>query len=162
MSRKYVDGNSVKLTLSSFCQVDAELFSGEKIAGLEPRRLFPVTGPEQYISLLDENEVEQMIIRSLDSLDKQSADAVRSCLTDYYRIPIITAVNSFTDKFGLLTLFCETNLGSASIIVKNRYSDIKVLSGKRILIKDSSDNRYEIPDLNDLDRRSSGIISNFI
>ena len=52
MSRKYVDGDSVRFTPSSFCQVDAELFGGERINALEPRRLFPLSGPDRYISLL--------------------------------------------------------------------------------------------------------------
>ena len=85
MSRKYVDGDSVRFTPSSFCQVDAELFGGERINALEPRRLFPLSGPDRYISLLNEEGKEQMIVRSLDSLDKKSAEAIRACLTDYYR-----------------------------------------------------------------------------
>ena len=71
MSRKYVDGDSVRFTPSSFCQVDAELFGGERINALEPRRLFPLSGPDRYISLLNEEGKEQMIVRSLDSLDKK-------------------------------------------------------------------------------------------
>ena len=162
MSRKYVDGDSVRFTPSSFCQVDAELFGGERINALEPRRLFPISGPDRYISLLNEEGKEQMIVRSLDSLDKKSAEAVRACLTDYYRIPEICAFNGFTDKFGLLTFSVETNFGNASVTVKNRHSDIKLFYGKRVLIKDASDNRYEIPDIEALDRRSRHIILSYL
>ena len=102
------------------------------------------------------------IVRSLDSLDKKSAEAIRACLTDYYRIPEICAFNGFTDKFGLLTFSVETNFGNVSVTVKNRHSDIKLFYGKRVLIKDASDNRYEIPDIEALDRRSRHIILSYL
>lgn len=162
MSRLYVDGNSVRFSPFSFCQVTAIMYSGEKIEALEPRRLFPLSGPDEYISLLSEDGSEKMIIRSISSLDGDSAEAVRGCLGEYYRIPQITSFDGCTDKFGVLKFTVNTNFGEASFSVKNRHSDIKLLCGKRILIKDSSDNRYEVPDMNTLDKRSQKLISSYL
>lgn len=162
MSRNYVDGNSVKFTLSSFCQVTATLFSGEVIEELEPRRLFPLSGPDEYISLLDGEGKERMIVRNLSSLDAESADAVRECLTERYRLPQIESFDDCFDKFGQLVFTVRTNFGETSFTVKNRHSDIKLLYGKRIMIKDGSDNRYEVSDLNALDKRSVRIISSYL
>lgn len=162
MSRKYVDGNSVKFEPESFCQVRATLFSGEVIEGLEARRLFPLSGPDEYISLLDGEGNEQMIVRNIASLDKESADAIRECLTERYRIPLIESFDNCVDKYGQLEFTVMTNFGMTTFTVKNRHSDIKLLYGKRIMIKDSSDNRYEVSDLNALDKRSARIISSFL
>ena len=40
------------------------------------------------------------------------------------------------------------------IEITHRQSDIKVIYSRRVLIKDSSDNRYEIPDYEELDAKS--------
>ena len=53
MARLYVDGNTARFTKKDICLVDMELFGGEKVEDLEPRRLFPVSGRMKYISLLD-------------------------------------------------------------------------------------------------------------
>lgn len=162
MPRNYVDGNTVRFAPYSFCQVTATLYSGEVIEGLEPRRLFPLSGPDEYISLFDGDGNERMIVRSLSSLDGESASALRGCLSEYYRIPQITSFDGCTDKFGLLKFTVGTNFGATTFTVKNRHSDIKLLYGKRIMIKDSSDNRYEVPDMNELDKKSLKLISSYL
>lgn len=116
----------------------------------------------EYISLLSEDGSEKMIIRSISSLDGDSAEAVRGCLGEYYRIPQITSFDGCTDKFGVLKFTVNTNFGEASFSVKNRHSDIKLLCGKRILIKDSSDNRYEVPDHEYARQRSQRLISSYL
>ena len=53
MGRRYLDGDSVIFTRKEFCLVDAKLYDGTVLENLEPRRLFPVSGRNKYISLLD-------------------------------------------------------------------------------------------------------------
>ena len=60
MSRNFVDADSVRLSEASFCTVRAELYTGEVFDELEPRRLFPLSGPDEYISLLDESGNEKI------------------------------------------------------------------------------------------------------
>ena len=162
MSRNYVDGNSARFTPCSFCQVTAELYGGEVIEGLEPRRLFPLSGPDEYISLLDGEGKERMIIRNVSALDPDIAHVIRQCLSEYYRIPQILSFDGCEDKYGVLKFTVDTTYGRTTFDVKNRHSDIKLLYGKRIMIKDSSDNRYEVPDMNTLDRRSLALISTYL
>ena len=92
MPRYFVDANSVRLSAASFCTVRAELFSGEVFDELEPRRLFPLSGADEFISLLDADGKEQMIVRKLSALDDESAEALKAALSDYYRIPKIEAI----------------------------------------------------------------------
>ena len=57
-------------------------------------------------------------------------------------------------KFGSLRWIVETDRGPVEFRIRNMNSDIKMLDGKRMLVRDSNDNRYEIPDINQLDKKS--------
>ena len=162
MSRRFVDANSVRLTPASFCTVRAQLFSGEILDELEPRRLFPLSGPDEFISLIDKEGKEQMIVRRIDALDEDSAEAVKASLSDYYRIPKIEAITDCLDKNGALKFTVTTNYGACTFGVKNRHADIKLLYGRRVMMKDGNDNRYEIPDLNELDQKSRRIMAGYL
>ena len=162
MSRRFVDANSVRLRPASFCTVSAELYSGEVFDELEPRRLFPLSGPDEFISLLDQSGREQMIVRKLSALDESSAEAIKASLADYYRIPKIEAITECFDKNGALKFTVTTNYGACTFSVKDRHADIKLLYGRRVMMKDSNDNRYEIPDINVIDSKSRHIMAGYI
>ena len=162
MPRVYVDGNSARFFADSFCTVNCELYTGERLESLEPRRLFPMSGAYEYISLLDKNGKEQMIIRSVDTLDPDSAKVIRDVLGDYYRIPKITQVHDTLVRNWMIRFDVTTDMGDTEIVVKSVFSDMKLLFEKRVMIKDASDNRYEIPDLYALDPKSIKIIESFI
>ena len=57
-------------------------------------------------------------------------------------------------KYGILKWTADTDRGVREIEITHRQSDIKVIYSRRVLIKDSSDNRYEIPDYEELDAKS--------
>lgn len=162
MPRNYVDQDSVRIKPVSFCTVSADLYSGEHFDELEPRRLFPLSGADEYISLLDKEGNEKMIVRSLTALDPESAAAVKGCLSDYYRIPKIEAINECIDKNGSVRFSVVTNYGPCTFNIKNRHADIKLFYGKRVMMKDASDNRYEIPDVNSLDKKSLRIMAEYL
>ena len=65
MARRYINGDEVNITKTDFCSVDVEFDNGEKIANVEPKRLFPVSNISNYITLMDENGKEQAIIRAI-------------------------------------------------------------------------------------------------
>ena len=162
MSRHFVDANTVRLRPASFCTVSAELFSGEVFDELEPRRLFPLSGPDEFISLLDGSGTERLIVRKIDALDEESAKVMRASLADYYRIPKIEAVTECFDKNGALKFTVVTNYGPCTFSVKDRHADIKLLYGKRVMMKDGNDNRYEIPDIAELDSKSRHIMQGYL
>lgn len=154
MARRYVEGDGVRFTRSGLSTVDMELYGGEKECGLTPKRLFPVTGEDRYISLLDEEGKESAIIRNINNLMPDSRQAVEEALGEYYFIPEITRIVEVKDSFGQLKFEVETDKGRVKFEVKNRHYDIKKVYGDRVLIRDKNDNRYEIPDYTKLDTKS--------
>ena len=154
MSRIYINSDEVRFTKSGQCTVDAEFFTGEKFYSLQPRRLFPVSGLTRYITLLDENGVEVAVIRNVDDLMDESREVIKECLEEYYLIPKIIHLLQTSEKYGLLNWKVETDRGIKEFDIKNRHHDIKTFYDGRVLVRDSDDNRYEIPDYTKLDKKS--------
>ncbi|MCQ2455123.1 MAG: DUF1854 domain-containing protein [Clostridia bacterium] len=145
---------------TDFYLVSVKSKNGEgDFEGLEPRRLFPVNAKRQYIALVDANEKEMALIKDLADLDDASEKAVTELLDDIYRIPKITRIKRFTDR-GRLIWYCETDKGDVHFHIHRIRQDIRFL-GKRVLIRDYLDNRYEIPDYTKLDKTSLKILNTF-
>ncbi len=134
--------------------VNLTLASGEKYERLEPRRLFPVSRANSYITLLNEEGTEVAIIRSMDDLSQESLAAIKYSLDDYYLVPHITRIIQTGEKYGTLRWTVETDRGIKSFDIRNRNHDIKVYPGGKVRIRDSDDNRYTIDNYNELDAHS--------
>ena len=162
MARLYVDHDMARFTRKNITLVDMELFDGRKFENLEPRRLFPLSGLEKYITLLNEEGVEQAIIRDLRTLPPSERAIIEDCLREYYLIPKVTKIVNCTEKFGVLSLDVETDRGPALIEIRNILHGVKLLYGTRVLLRDGNDNRYEIPDLTKLDKQSRQFMDTFL
>lgn len=56
----------------------------------------------------------------------------------------------------------ETDKGDATIEIRNIVHGIKLMYRTRVLLRDNNDNRYEIPDINRLDKKSRSKIELFL
>lgn len=128
--------------------------SGELFEKLEPRRLFPVSRVNTYITLLDENGIEKAIIQSLNHLNKESLDVIEYSLNDYYLVPHIQKILSISEKNGKIHWIVDTERGIKEFDVRSRNHDIRVYSDGRVRVRDSDDNRYIINDYKALDKHS--------
>ena len=138
------ENNLVTLTLST----------GEVYEELEPRRLFPVSRLDEYITLLDKDGKEVAIIRKNKDISAESLDVLNYSLNDYYLVPHILRILSVTEKYGTLHWSVETDRGFKEFDIRNRNHDVKVYSDGRVRVRDSDDNRYVISDYRKLDKHS--------
>ncbi len=163
MERIYVDKYTGRLERTDLYLVRLTMKDGSVYENLEPRKLFPFTNHTMYISLLDSREKELAFIRNLDELDPDSRRAVEECFEEYYMIPKISRILSCAEKYETLKWVVETDRGEIAFDITNRIRNIKHLRGtKRVLIRDSNDNRYEIPDYTKMDAHSSRILFTYL
>ena len=155
---RFIDGPEAKIVRTGDTQVELSIYQGETYENLEPRYLFPLSGNNRYVTLLDSNLKELAIIRDLSRLDPDSRAAVQDCLAEFYVIPKITGVIEVSDKFGVHTWTCRTDHGIRKFRIKERNTSIKLLYDGRVLIRDVNDNRYEIENLYKLDKRSQHLL----
>ena len=134
--------------------VNLILESGERYESLEPRRLFPVSSLNTYITLLDEEGVEVALIKALSELAPESRRVITESLDDYYLVPKILRIINTEEKYGTLRWTVETERGQKKFDIRNRNHDIKVYKDGRVRVRDSDDNRYVIDDYRTLDAHS--------
>lgn len=154
----YIDGDSVKITPNDGVFVDLEFYTGEKFYEVELHKLFPITGNTKYISLRDTQGNEIGIIRDVNTLLPESRDTVLNCLREYYLIPKIKRFIKMDEQFLIWMWTVETDRGIIKFEIRNHVTAVKTLYDGRVLIKDANDNRYEIPDVNKLDKKSYNMI----
>ena len=143
-----------KITVYENNLVTLTLKDGTVRESLEPRRLFPVSRADTYITLLDNEGVEIAIIRAMSDLNKESRDVVQYSLDDYYLVPHIIRILAVTEKYGTLHWSVETERGFKEFDIRNRNHDVKVYKDGRVRVRDSDDNRYVITDYRQLDKHS--------
>ncbi|MBR0536244.1 MAG: DUF1854 domain-containing protein [Clostridia bacterium] len=155
---RYIEGSEVKFTENDKIFVDVEFYTGEKFTELELHRMFPITGLTKYIALLDKEGNEIAVIRNIEDLMPESKKVVENCLREYYMIPRIIRFIKMSEKFKIWMWTAETDKGICTFEIRNHITAIKPLYDGRVLIKDANDNRYEIPNVNDLDKKSLSMI----
>ena len=161
MERIYIDGDMAQFIRKGLTLVDMELKDGRKFEKLEPKRLFPVSDLNRFITLLDENGTEQAVIRDLANLPADQRTLIEDCLNEYYRVPKILKIFAYEERFDGLTLHTETDKGPADIEIRVLITGFR-MDGVRALLRDINDNRYEIPDVTQLDGLSKQILGRYL
>ena len=151
--RFYATKNDV-ITVNENNLVNLTTADGTTYERLEPRRLFPVSRQDSYITLLGEDGVEVAIIKSLNDLNAESLEVVQYSLNDYYLVPHISKILSIGEKNGKIHWIVETERGIKEFDIRNRNHDIRVYKDGRVRVRDSDDNRYVITDYRALDKHS--------
>ena len=151
----YIDGPEVRITENDGIFVDVEFYhSGEKLCELEPHRLFPKSGSDRYIVLLNTDGDQVAIIRDLNNIIPESREVVQKALEEYYMIPRISKFIRMTEKYKIWMWTAQTDKGVITFEIRNHIASVKPLYDGRVLIKDADDNRYEIPDYRKMDKKS--------
>ncbi len=124
-------------------------------------RLFPYFHENRYISVLVDKE-EVGILDDIEALPEQQQETVQSYLRYKYYIPTITAIREAHDTLGYLYLTAVTPGGEVELCISDTASNIRVMHGKTVNIRDVEGNLYHIPDYNTLDAASRQRIELFL
>jgi hypothetical protein len=154
---QFLDPKLVKISRNQFAELEAELPDGSVHAPVEPVRTFPLTQPDQYISLLDAHKNELGLIEDINQLQKADQTLLTEELQKCYFMPRITKIHSLEGQFGVTQWEAETDSGSVFFDLRSR-NDITSLDGGRVLIRDIDGNRYEIANYHQLDPKSIALL----
>ncbi len=121
-------------------------------------RAFPFDMPHDYISVLDKDKKEIGFIRSLNDFDElQKSMLIRELDAKYYT-PTIKKIYSVKERYGFSYWKTECEFGEKSFTLQDTYRSIIKSSNpdgsERLFILDVDGNRYEIPNVEELDRQS--------
>lgn len=109
---------------------------------------FPLTEPEEYISIreADEKAKEIGIIEKLSQLDKDQQDMIREQIKLRYFMPTITKVLDIKDEYGYAYWNVITSFGACRFTTRMSGDAVILLGEARLMVTDIDGNRYDIPD----------------
>ena len=125
-------------------------------------RSFPLTKPEEYISVRDMEKNEIGIIRQLSDLSAGMKELALLDLNRRYFSPELTKIMTLKDEYGYVYMHVETNCGSKHITVPNGSSNFVRLSDVRFILVDIDGNRFGIQDYTKLDNKSVKLLETVI
>ncbi len=125
-------------------------------------RSFPNEMTENYISVQDRDNNEIGMIRDINGFDADTAALLRRELKRKYHVFTVKKISSVKEKYGYSYWSITDETGEREFTVRDTYKSITKISQERVYITDIDGNRYEIPSLSKLDRRSAKRIEIFL
>lgn len=117
-------------------------------------KAFPFERPEEFISVQDEDGREYGIIRALSDFDGKGREIIDKSLRRKYFCPEIKKIHKLKEQFGYSCWEVDTDIGELELVLKDTFGSILRVSDTYLVIMDVSGNRYTIPDVTALDRKS--------
>ena len=141
---------------ASFFQKNGFLYikteAGEERAVL--CRQFPFEMLWEFISVLDEEQNEIGIIRRMDLYEGEERELLKRELERRYYSPVIKRIVSMKERYGFSYWKVETPEGEMAFTLHDTFKSIIRVSESRAILMDVNGNRFEIPDVHQLDRKS--------
>ena len=134
-----------KLTL-----IDAAGFRHEEV---RPVRLFPLTDPQHWVSIINAAGQDLICIEDLDALPTADREILLDALAYREFVPVVEVIHAIRRAAHGFEWDVTTDLGRIHFSVENDES-IQPLGGGSIVIVDHQNTRYLIPEPAKLDAKS--------
>jgi hypothetical protein len=124
------------------------------------RRAFPLSNPDSYVSLLDEQHFERACLVSLDALSIPAREVLQRALEKGDFLPKVQRIMTVAQEATLSRWQVETDRGPRQFIV-DQEDHVRPLEDGRHLISDSHGMRYLVPVPSALDPASRKLLARF-
>lgn len=133
---------------------------GRKLVGVEPIRAFPISSPQEWLSIIDAEGHEVLCIREFDQLPADIRKILEEELSCREFVPIIQRIASVTADVDPSEWHVETNRGLTSFLLDSE-DDVRRLGPNKALVVDTHGIHYLIPDTRALDYASRRILDRY-
>ena len=125
---------------------------------VRPVRAFPLSELSDYVGLLDAISGKEIgMLRSLREFDGPTRQLIQQELEKRYFIPKIARITQAKKEFGTVYWDVETDRGSRTFVMRGVRDSVHEIEPGRYLVSDVDGNRFEVPQIGDLDSRSQAI-----
>ncbi|MFA6107428.1 MAG: DUF1854 domain-containing protein [Candidatus Latescibacterota bacterium] len=125
-------------------------------------RAAPLSHPDRYVCLLDGRDEEICMLEELGQVPEEMQGILREELERRYLTSRIEQVKSVRNEFGTSYWEVQTNRGPREFVVQNAAENAQWLGDHRLLLIDVDGNRFEVPRLSELDKRSLALIEQIL
>jgi len=117
-------------------------------------RQFPFELEWEFVSVMDGEQQEIGIVKSIDLFDGEQKELLVEELRRRYYAPVIDKIHNVKERYGFSYWKVHTPDGDVSFTLHDTYRSIIRAGETRIILLDVNGNRFEIPDTSALDRKS--------
>lgn len=117
-------------------------------------RQFPFELQWEFISVLDDEQGEIGIIRRVSDFEGEAGELLCRELQRRYYAPVIRCIKQIKERYGFSYWKVTTDEGDVSFTLHDTFRSIIHAEEKRLVILDVDGNRFEIPNVDGLDRKS--------
>ena len=129
---------------------------------VKPAWSAPLSHPDTYLALLDGKGEEIVTLVEPKDLPKDSLVAVSEEIHRRYLTATVVAIRHAKQEFGATYWHLITDRGPKDMVTQNLQENAVWLSDKHLLLLDVDGNRFEIPDLDELDPASVRLLEAII
>jgi len=116
-------------------------------------RQFPLEMLWEFISVLDENQQEIGIVRRTDLFAGEQRELLETELKRRYFAPVIEEIIQVKERYGFSYWKVRTAEGTLNFTLHDTFRSIFRAQENRLILSDVDGNRFEIPDVEKLDRK---------
>ena len=121
-------------------------------------RAAPLSDPDRYICFLDAKDEVICMVTELDELPEKSRPFAMEELDWRYLTARIEKVISLRNEYGVSYWEVETDRGLREFVARSVGENAQWLNDTRLIIFDVDGNRFEIADIQALDKKSTGLM----
>ncbi len=103
---------------------------------------------------MDSDQKELGIVRDLEVFDEENKVLLQTELNRRYYAPVIEKILSMKERYGFSYWKVKTEHGEVTFTLQDTFRSILRVGEHRLILLDVNGNRFEIPDVTALDRKS--------
>lgn len=107
---------------------------------------FPLSIPDEYVSLRDAEGAEIGMIRRLSDLSSEQRSLAEEELSRRYFAPIVRSVAALKEEFGYLYWDVRTDAGERRFTQQAKPETVLPAGSDEIVVLDIDGNRFRVPD----------------
>ena len=134
---------------------------GTHHTGVYPVRAFPISAPNNGLSLFTSDGHELAWLASLEDLDAEVRVLIEAELAQREFMPVIKRIKDVSSFATPSIWFIETNRGDTELVLKAE-DHIRRLNHNSLLIADSHSVYYLVQDIDQLDKHSRKLLDRFL
>ncbi len=135
---------------NDFLHIKTETYEGRAFLC----RQFPFELEWEFISVMNEQQQEVGIIKSVSFFEGESGEMLCTELRRRYYTPVIDRIISVKERYGFSYWRVHTPEGNVNFTLHDTYRSIIRAARNRVVMLDVNGNRFEIPNIEALDRKS--------
>lgn len=135
---------------------------GENKGRVKLIRAYPYSVKDEYICVHDLDDNEIGIIRDLKELDSASKECAEKELEKRYYCPAVTSIKSIKERMGNFYFEVIIDGNEKDFTVSDITQNMRFATEDTILIFDKDGNRYIIPEINKIERKSKRILEPYL